>query len=128
MIGVDASSVLDHAHIGDEAAGEDFHPTVVGRDRLRDGAHPHAVHPKLPQHLQLCHRLVVGSSNHSIHTLMGGNLRLEGSHLTNNPLQIELLCNTSGHFAVVSVVDVVAGEEAGTKSIVVGSSKRVLHT
>ena len=128
MIGVDASSVLNDTHISYEAACKDFHATVVRCDRLRDGAHAHAVHPELPKHLQLCHRLVVGSSNHSIHTLMGGNLRLEGSHLTNNPLQIELLCNTPGHFAVVSVVDVVAGEEAGTKSIVVGSSQRVLHT
>ena len=53
---------------------------------------------------------------------------LEGSHLTNNPLQIQLLCNTPGHFAVVSVIDVIAGEEAGTKSVVVGSSQGVLHT
>ena len=128
VVGVDASSVLDNAHIGDEAARKDFHATVVRCDRLRDGAHAHAVHPKLPEHLQLCHCLVVGSSNHSIHTLMGGNLTSERGHLTNNPLQIKLLCNTPGHFAVVSVIDVVAGEEAGTKSVVVGSSQGVLHT
>ena len=54
MIGVDASSILDNAHVGDEAAGEDFHATMVSGNGLRDGAHAHAVHPELPQHLQFC--------------------------------------------------------------------------
>ena len=44
VVGVDAGVVLDHAHVGDQAAGEHLHPAVVRHKRLRDGAHAHRVH------------------------------------------------------------------------------------
>ena len=44
VVGVDAGVVLDHTHVGDEAAGEHLHPAVVCHKRLRDGAHAHRVH------------------------------------------------------------------------------------
>ena len=44
VVGVDAGVVLDHAHVGDQAAGEHLHPAVVRHDGLGDGAHAHRVH------------------------------------------------------------------------------------
>ena len=44
VVGVDAGVVLDHAHVGDQAAGEHLHPAVVRHKRLRDSAHAHRVH------------------------------------------------------------------------------------